>query len=63
MADRIVVMREGRILQVGTPTEIYQHPADIFTRAVHRQPIDERFGGDLFGRAPGVCGFKRRRPR
>ncbi len=26
MSDRIAVMREGRIMQVGTPTEIYDHP-------------------------------------
>lgn len=31
MADRIVVMRDGRILQVGTPMELYENPADIFT--------------------------------
>ena len=31
MADRIVVMRDGRILQVGTPTELYENPVDIFT--------------------------------
>jgi multiple sugar transport system ATP-binding protein len=31
MADRIVVMREGRVLQVGTPTELYETPSDVFT--------------------------------
>lgn len=31
LADRIVVMREGRILQVGAPMELYNRPADIFT--------------------------------
>jgi len=31
MADRIVVMRDGRILQVGTPLELYEKPVDIFT--------------------------------
>jgi multiple sugar transport system ATP-binding protein len=31
MADRIVVMREGRILQVGTPLELYENPVDVFT--------------------------------
>jgi len=31
MADRIVVMRDGRILQVGTPTDLYENPVDIFT--------------------------------
>ena len=31
MADRIVVMRDGRILQVGAPMELYENPADVFT--------------------------------
>jgi len=31
LADRIVMMRDGRILQVGAPTELYEKPADVFT--------------------------------
>ncbi|WP_029029477.1 ABC transporter ATP-binding protein [Salinarimonas rosea] len=31
MADRIVVMRDGRILQIGTPSDLYDAPADVFT--------------------------------
>ena len=31
MADRIVVMRDGKILQVGTPSELYESPVDVFT--------------------------------
>ncbi len=31
MADRIVVMRDGLILQVGSPAELYERPADVFT--------------------------------
>ena len=30
LSDRIVVMREGRIAQVGTPREIYNQPASAF---------------------------------
>jgi len=30
MSDRIAVMRSGHILQVGTPEEIYEHPAARF---------------------------------
>jgi len=29
MSDRVAVMREGRILQLGTPEEIYQRPANL----------------------------------
>ena len=30
MSDRIAVMAEGRILQTGSPTDIYNHPAERF---------------------------------
>jgi sulfate transport system ATP-binding protein len=30
VADRVVVMNRGRIEQVGTPEEVYQHPATAF---------------------------------
>jgi len=30
MADRVVVMREGQLRQVGTPWEIYKHPKTSF---------------------------------
>src|SRR5690349_18746251 len=30
MADRIVVLRAGRVEQVGTPLELYNHPANRF---------------------------------
>ena len=30
MADRIAIMKDGAIRQVGTPVEIYEHPAEEF---------------------------------
>src|SRR5947208_7487900 len=30
MGDRIVVMKDGRIEQVGPPLELYDHPANVF---------------------------------
>ncbi len=30
MADRIALIREGRVAQLGTPEELYLHPADPF---------------------------------
>ncbi len=31
MADRIVLMNKGEIIQVGTPRDLYQNPVDLFT--------------------------------
>lgn len=31
IADQVAVMRDGRFTQVGTPQQVYRHPADRFT--------------------------------
>jgi osmoprotectant transport system ATP-binding protein len=38
LADRIAVMREGRIVQIGTPSELLDVPADDFVRALIETP-------------------------
>jgi putative spermidine/putrescine transport system ATP-binding protein len=58
MADRIVVMREGRLEQVGTATEIYQRPASRFVATFlgASNLFDgkvERGGGDALVVTPG----------
>jgi thiamine transport system ATP-binding protein len=30
LADRVVILRDGRIVQVGRPVDVWQHPADGF---------------------------------
>ena len=45
MSDRIAVFNEGRIEQVGTPREIYEHPANEFVAGfVGTSNIVERDG-------------------
>ncbi len=48
MADRIALMREGRVVQLGTPQELYLRPADPFVAAflgeVNRMPGRVRAG-------------------
>jgi iron(III) transport system ATP-binding protein len=31
LADRVVVMRDGKAVQTGTPAELYWHPVDLWT--------------------------------
>ncbi|MCL4488707.1 MAG: ABC transporter ATP-binding protein [Chloroflexi bacterium] len=38
MADRIVIMREGEILQIGTPDQVYQFPDDEFVAGFVGEP-------------------------
>ncbi|MDY4041193.1 MAG: sn-glycerol-3-phosphate ABC transporter ATP-binding protein UgpC [Collinsella sp.] len=30
LGDRIVIMKDGEVRQVGTPSEVFDHPADLF---------------------------------
>ena len=38
LGDRIAVMSEGAIEQVGTPEELYDHPANRFVGASSAAP-------------------------
>ena len=42
LADRIAIMNDGVLQQVGTPDEVYHAPGQPVRRAVRRQPGDER---------------------
>jgi ABC-type sugar transport system ATPase subunit len=54
LADRLVVLDRGRIAQVGTPLEVYDRPANVFTAAFIGSPrinlldarVVERDGAD-----------------
>jgi len=50
MGDRIAVIDHGKLRQVGTPTEIYEHPADEFVATFLGTPpmnLIERESGSL----------------
>ena len=38
MADKIVVMQDGRIEQVGSPLDLYDHPSNVFVAAFIGSP-------------------------
>jgi iron(III) transport system ATP-binding protein len=58
MSDRIVVMRDGNIVEQGTPREIYARPQDAFTAGfmgvcnVVQGNVDEISGGIATVRSP-----------
>jgi multiple sugar transport system ATP-binding protein len=50
LGDRIAVIDHGKLRQIGTPTEIYEHPADEFVATFLGTPpmnLVERDGGSL----------------
>jgi multiple sugar transport system ATP-binding protein len=49
MADRIVVLRAGRIEQVGTPLDIYRHPDNLFVAGFMGSPRMNTLPGRIAG--------------
>jgi len=53
MSDRIAVMSEGRVEQIGTPTEIYDNPASVFVAGFIGQA--NLWPGSVTGRVNGTA--------
>ena len=51
MADRLVVLNEGRVEQIGTPIEVYEHPATQFVGAFIGSPPMNFLAMEMAGRA------------
>ncbi len=58
LADRVVVMSHGIVQQVGTPTDIYDRPANTFVAGFIGSPAMNLISGEIAGgvfRAPGMA--------
>lgn len=66
MSDRIGIMRDGRIVQVGTPNEIYNHPRDKFVAQfmgeVNTLDVDDAGGDEVCSKADGAIYKVDRKP-
>jgi multiple sugar transport system ATP-binding protein len=62
MGDKIGVLNAGRIIQVGTPQEIYNHPRDTFVAAFVGSPAMNLVEGELAGAGASAFGGKLRIP-
>ncbi|WP_417522516.1 ABC transporter ATP-binding protein [Marinovum sp.] len=49
LADRVVVMEKGIVQQVGSPTEIYDNPANTFVASFIGSPAMNLVDGDMAG--------------
>ena len=62
LGDRIVIMRDGFIQQIGTPQEVFDHPANLFVAGFIGTPQMNFFDGRLEKDASGyyvtVCGTR-----
>jgi osmoprotectant transport system ATP-binding protein len=54
LGDRIGVMRNGRLIQVGTPRELLLHPADDYVRQMIETPVRQAGAIDKLLRPEGA---------
>src|SRR5690606_14452931 len=54
MGERIAVLREGKIVQTGTPAELYERPADRFVATMVGAPAMNLVPGSVRARAAGA---------
>ncbi|MGA3151416.1 MAG: ABC transporter ATP-binding protein [Streptosporangiaceae bacterium] len=52
MSDRLAVMREGKIVQLGSPTEVYEEPADTYVADF--LGVSNLMKVDVIARGPGA---------
>ncbi len=58
MASRIGVIKEGKLIQVGTPREVYESPNDIYVATRLGSPQINLFAADLLPGTPAPSGTK-----
>jgi multiple sugar transport system ATP-binding protein len=47
MGERVAVMRDGHLQQFASPTELYDHPVNVFVAGFIGSPAMNRFDGEL----------------
>lgn len=60
LGNRIAVLRDGEVVQVGTPEQIWREPADTFVAKALGQPEINLFDGGLIDRPDSQVGIRPR---
>ena len=58
LADRIVVMRDGRVEQVGSPVELYDNPDNLFVAGFIGSPKMNFLAGSVEARSDGQADIR-----
>ena len=58
LADRIVVLRAGKVEQIGTPMELYNNPANTFVAGFIGSPQMNFLDAAALGQPPGQVGAR-----
>ncbi|WP_121060802.1 ABC transporter ATP-binding protein [Chachezhania antarctica] len=58
LADTIVLMRDGKAEQVGSPEDLYHHPATPFVARFVGEPPMALIDAEALGEAPGRIGIR-----
>lgn len=58
LADRIVVLKDGQVAQVGSPMELYAHPANKFVAGFIGAPKMNFLEASMDGNTLSVSGLK-----
>ena len=55
LGDRIVIMKDGYIQQIGTPQEVFNHPANLFVAGFIGMPVMNFFDAKLVEKDGKYC--------
>ncbi|MBR4445631.1 MAG: sn-glycerol-3-phosphate ABC transporter ATP-binding protein UgpC [Solobacterium sp.] len=55
LGDRIVIMKDGEVQQIGTPQEVFNNPVNTFVAGFIGMPRMNMFGGKLLKRNGEYC--------
>ena len=55
LGDRIVIMKDGEVQQIGTPQEVFDHPANLFVSGFIGVPQMNYFNAKLVKKGENYC--------
>ncbi|MBR0374759.1 MAG: ABC transporter ATP-binding protein [Mogibacterium sp.] len=58
LGDRIVIMKDGEVQQIGTPQEVFNHPLNVFVAGFIGMPHMNMFDGEVVKKGEGQYAVK-----